>query len=114
MENVMEKSKIINSEELRMKIVNMLKNYGYYDGVMVKNGMDKKFVSGELLLIDIISSKKDFKELKMSIQKVLDYCYENNFGLMGPLKGSRDLDYTLRAADTSIQFFIFCIFNDPI
>ena len=42
------------------------------------------------------------------------YCYENNFGLMGPLKGSRDLDYTLRAADTSIQFFIFCIFNDPI
>ena len=31
---------------------------------------------------------------------------------MGPRKGSRDLDYTLRAADTSIQFFIFCIFND--
>lgn len=79
MENVMEKSKMVNTEELRMKIVNMLKNYGYYDGLLVKNGMDKKFVSGELLLIDIISSKKDFKQLKMSIQKVLDYCYENNF-----------------------------------
>ena len=41
--------------------------------------MDKKFVSGESLLLDIILSKNDFKELKRSILKVLDYCYENSF-----------------------------------
>lgn len=71
--------KLINSEEIRMKVINFLKLYGYYDGVLVKNNMDKKFVSGEVLLVDIVSSRKDFKELKQSVVKVLDYCYENNF-----------------------------------
>lgn len=70
---------LINSEDFRMKVINMLKLYGYYDGILVKNGMDKNFVSGEILLIDIITSKNDFKELKRSIQKVFDYCYENSF-----------------------------------
>ena len=75
----MEKTQIINNEEFRMKVVNFLKIYGYYDGILVKNGMDKKYVSLELRLIQIIQSKQDYKELKMSINKVLDYCYENNF-----------------------------------
>lgn len=63
-----------------MKVVNMLKIYGYYDGCLVRDGMDKRFISGEARLEDIINSKGDFKELKMSVDKVLDYCYENNFG----------------------------------
>jgi len=29
---------------------------------------------------------------------------------MGPLKGARDLDYTLRTADISIQLFIYLFF----
>lgn len=66
-------------EEYRMKIVNFLKIYGCYDGVLGKNDITKKYVSGELKLIDIIQSKRDFKELKISIKVVLDYCYKNRF-----------------------------------
>lgn len=70
---------IVNNEEFRMKVVNFLKIYGFYNGCLVKNGMDRKYVSLELRLVDIIQSKQDFKELKMSVNKVLDYCYENGF-----------------------------------
>jgi len=70
---------MIVDDEYRMKIVNFLKIYGYYSGVLVSLDCEKKYISGELLLTDIIKSKYDFKELKMSINKVLDYCYENGF-----------------------------------
>ena len=62
-----------------MKVVNFLKIYGYYSGILSKIDIEKKYVSGELLLSDIIKNKKDFKELKLSINKVLEYCYENKF-----------------------------------
>ena len=73
------KNQIVINDEFRMKVVNFLKVYGYYEGVLVSLEYEKRYISGELLLIDIIKSKKDFKELKMSINKVLDYCYENGF-----------------------------------
>ena len=75
----MKKDRIINTEELRLKIVNMLKVYGYYDGVLLSNNKEKGFVDGSLSLDDIILNRKDFKELKRSVKKLLDYCYENNF-----------------------------------
>lgn len=78
----MEKNKIVNNEEFRMKMVNMLKIYGYYDGTLVKGSNEKKFLDGSLSLDDIIIDKKDFKELKCSVNKLLDYCYENNFDVL--------------------------------
>ena len=78
----MEKSKIVNNEEFRMKMVNMLKIYGYYDGSLVKGSNEKNFLEGILSLDDIILDKKDFKELKCSVKKMLDYCYENNFDVL--------------------------------
>lgn len=75
----MSKKEFVVDEDYRMKIVNFLKIYGYYNGALSKIGVDKKYVSGELKLSDIIQSKQDFKELKMSINKTLEYCYENNF-----------------------------------
>ena len=75
----MKKEQIIVNDEYRMKIVNFLKIYGYYNGILVSLDYEKKYVSGELLLTDVIQSKKDFKELKMSVNKVFDYCYENGF-----------------------------------
>ena len=78
----MEKSKIVNNEEFRIKMVNMLKIYGYYDGTLVKGSNEKNFLEGILSLDDIILDKKDFKELKCSVKKMLDYCYENNFDVL--------------------------------
>ena len=78
----MEKSKIVNNEEFRMKMVNMLKIYGYYDGALVQGSNEKNFLEGILSLDDIILDKKDFKELKCSVKKMLDYCYENNFDVL--------------------------------
>ena len=75
----MGRKEIIVNEDYRMKVVNLLKIYGYYYGILVIEGIDKKYVSGELLISDIIVSKKDYKELKLSIDKVLEYCYENHF-----------------------------------
>lgn len=75
----MKKKSFVIDEEFRMKIVNFLKIYGYYEGILVKGGNDKKYVEGEVLLIDVICSKYDFKELKLSVNKVLEYCYENKF-----------------------------------
>ena len=73
------KNKMIVNDELRMKFVNFLRVYGYYEGVLVSLECEKRYISGELLITDIIKSKKDFKELKLSVNKVLDYCYENGF-----------------------------------
>ena len=78
----MEKNKIVNNEEFRMKMVNMLKIYGYYDGTLVKGSNEKNFLDGSLSLDDIILDKKDFKELKCSVKKLLDYCYENSFDVL--------------------------------
>lgn len=75
----MSKKEFIINEEYRMKIVNFLKIYGCYNGILSKMDIQKKYISGELKLIDIIQSKKDFKELKYSINEVLEYCYKNYF-----------------------------------
>lgn len=75
----MSKKEFIINDEYRMKIVNFLKIYGYYNGILSNIEIQKKYISGELKLIDIIQSKKDFKELKLSINVVLDYCYKNYF-----------------------------------
>lgn len=75
----MSKRDFIVDEDFRMKVINFLKIYGYYDGILIKNGNDKSYISGELVLLDIIQNKKDFKQLKLSINKVLEYCYENSF-----------------------------------
>lgn len=66
-------------EEYRMKVINFLKIYGYYNGILSNNDILKKYVSGELKIDDIIKNKKDFKELKISINLVLEYCYKNYF-----------------------------------
>lgn len=76
---VMSKREFVINEEYRMKIVNFLKIYGYYNGILANIEIQKKYISGELKLIDIIQSKKDFKELKYSINEVLEYCYKNYF-----------------------------------
>ena len=52
-------------EEYRMKVINFLKIYGYYNGILSNNDILKKYVSGELKIDDIIKNKKDFKELKI-------------------------------------------------
>ena len=70
---------IINTEDFRIRILNMLKIYGYYDGILLRDENEKEFVSGNLSIDEIIISKKDFRELKRSVEKLLDYCYENNF-----------------------------------
>lgn len=75
----MSKKEFVINEEYRMKIVNFLKIYGYYNGILSKMDIQKKYISGELKLIDIIQNKKDFKELKYSINEVLEYCYKNYF-----------------------------------
>ena len=75
----MSKKEFVIDDEFRMKVINFLKIYGYYDGILVRDGNDKKYVSGEILITDLIQNKKDYKELKQSINKVLEYCYENRF-----------------------------------
>lgn len=75
----MSKREFVINEDFRMKVVNFLKIYGYYSGALAKIEIEKKYVSGELSLVDIIQNKRDFKELKMSINAVLDYCFENHF-----------------------------------
>ena len=76
----MSKNKLyVMDEDYRMKIVNFLKIYGSYKGILSNNDIQKKYISGELKLIDIIQSKKDYKELKISIKLVLDYSFANYF-----------------------------------
>lgn len=73
------KKMYIIDDKYRMKIVNFLRIYGYYDGVLVSDDVEKKYISGELKIGDIIKNKKDFKLLKFSINLVLEYCYKNYF-----------------------------------
>ena len=73
------KKMYVMDEEYRMKIVNFLRIYGYYEGVLVNKDIEKKYIAGELNIGDIIQSKKDFKLLKFSINMVLEYCYKNYF-----------------------------------
>lgn len=72
------KNFVIN-EDFRMKVINFLKIYGYYKGILSKIDIQKKYINGELKLSDIIQNKNDYKELKMSIRVVLEYCYDNHF-----------------------------------
>ena len=71
--------KIEVTVDYRLKLINFLKNYGYYNGLLVKMNIQRKYISGELNLVDIIHNKHDYKELKLSIKAVLRYCHENGF-----------------------------------
>lgn len=73
------KINLIVDEEVRMKFINYLKIYGYYKGILCNNVLEKKYISGELNISDIINNKKDFRELKLSIDKCLEYFYDNGF-----------------------------------
>lgn len=75
----MKKIDLVINGEMRMKFINFLKIYGYYKGILSKLDIEKKYISGELSINDIINNKKDFKELKMSVDKALEYCYDNSF-----------------------------------
>lgn len=75
----MGKEDIIINEDFKMKVVNFLKIYGNYGGILVRDKNDRKYVSGEINLDDIITNKKDFVELKSGVKEVLDYCYENGY-----------------------------------
>ena len=70
---------VVINEEFRMKVVNFLKIYGYYGGILSKIEIERSYVNGSVPRGDIIKSKQDFKELKFSVNKVLEYCYENGF-----------------------------------
>lgn len=71
---------LVIDEDFRMKVVNFLKIYGYYNGILSNLDIQKKYITGEKKIEDIIKNKSDFKELKRSVSKVLDYSYENRFG----------------------------------
>lgn len=73
------KDNIIVDDEYRMKVINFLKIYGYYNGVLVSKDFEKNYINGLISINAIIKDKNDFKELKRSVNKVLDYCYENGF-----------------------------------
>lgn len=75
----MSKREFVINEDYRMKVVNFLKIYSDYSGVLSNIEIQKKYISGELKLIDVIKSKKDFKELKYYVNEVLEYCYKNYF-----------------------------------
>lgn len=65
--------------DYRMKVINFLKIYGYYKGVLVRMDIQRRYISGEYKLTDIIKNKKDYKELKMSAKTAISYCKDNNF-----------------------------------
>lgn len=73
------KDNIIINDEYRMKVINFLKIYGYYNGVLVSRDIEKNYINGLISVNEVIKDKKDFKKLKRSINKVLDYCYETGF-----------------------------------
>lgn len=73
------KSPIVVGPDYRMKVINFLKIYGYYNGILVKMDMQRKYISGSLSLSDIIQNKNDYKELKMSVLAVIRYCNDNNY-----------------------------------
>ena len=61
---------LVIDEDFRMKVVNFLKIYGYYNGILSNLDIQKKYINGEEKIEDIIKNKS----------KVLDYSYENRFG----------------------------------
>ena len=75
----MSKRVFVVDEDFRTKVVNCLKNYGEYGGILSNNDVSRKYISGDVKLIEIIPSKWEFKLLKASVNSVLDYCYENGF-----------------------------------
>ena len=75
----MGKEAIVINEDFKMKVVNFLKIYGTYDGILVKHGNDKKYISGDAKIDDIINNKIEFNLLKNSINMVFEYCYENSY-----------------------------------
>lgn len=75
----MNSSRIVANSDFRMKVINCLKNYGEYDGVLAKNDISKSYVNGDVKLIEVIKSKWEYKLLKAGINNVLDYCYEKGF-----------------------------------
>lgn len=75
----MKKDEIIIDDDFKIKVVNFLKIYGGYQGILVRDKNDKKYVAGEISIDDIINNKNDFKELKVSVNVVLDCCYENGY-----------------------------------
>lgn len=75
----MSKREFVMDQDFKMKVINCLKNYGEYGGVLSNNEISKKYVSGEIRLVEAIQSKWEFKVLKAGVNSVLDYCYENSF-----------------------------------
>ena len=73
------KSSIVVGPDYRMKVINFLKIYGYYNGILVRMDMQRKYISGELKLLDIIQNKDDYKILMASCKALLSYCYDNNY-----------------------------------
>ena len=76
---VKEKKNIVIGSDYRMKIINFLKIYGFYKGILVRMDIERKYISGSLSLSDIIQNKNDYKELKMSVLAVIRYCNDNNY-----------------------------------
>ena len=81
----MGKKEIVVNDDYRMKVVNFLKIYGYYSGVLSKREYEKGYIDGTLPINQIILNKADFKELKLSVRAVIDYCYEHSLYNMSDL-----------------------------
>lgn len=79
-----------------MKVVNFLNIYGNYGGVLSRAEIHRKYVSGELRFIDVIYSKWEFNLLKVGVNSVLDYCYENSF---------REIEDVIKTFDDVIQSY---------
>ena len=47
------KSPIVVGPDYRMKVINFLKIYGYYNGILVRMDMQRKYISGELSLDEL-------------------------------------------------------------
>lgn len=74
-----QRNPIVVGPDYRMKVINFLKIYGYYNGVLVRMDIERKYISGELRILDIIQNKTDYKVLKDSCKALLSYCYDNNY-----------------------------------
>lgn len=92
----MSKREFVIDQDFRMKVVNCLKNFGEYGGILANNEISKKYVSGEIRLIEVIPSKWEFKLLKAGVNSVLDYCYENSF---------REIEDVIKTFDDVIQSY---------
>ncbi len=54
---------LVIDEDFKMKVVNFLKIYGYYNGILSNLDIQKKYINGEEKIEDIIKNKSDFKLL---------------------------------------------------